>query len=150
MSRLEAVQKHPRHFGQLKPRSRGLRKRLWLSPSTLWKRQCHHQHRDWRDSYQSSFLTSLKSTSVSNWSHDVRTDSHTTDSAVVTPEQLASFGRFDLPQQYVSGSSPAVLTAITPCFSFTSTQLPMRLKYGGSGLLNEQVLETYDFFPGPV
>ena len=30
---------------------------------------------------------------------------------IVTPEQLASFGRFDLPQQYVYGSSPAVLTA---------------------------------------
>jgi hypothetical protein len=29
---------------------------------------------------------------------------------VVTPEQLASFGRFSVPQQYVSGSSPAVLT----------------------------------------
>jgi hypothetical protein len=68
---------------------------------------------------------------------------------VVTPSQLAAFGRFDLPQQYVYGSSPAVYTddynmllmmidaATDECESMAAT-----------ACLNEQVLLTFDFFPG--
>lgn len=68
---------------------------------------------------------------------------------VITPGRLASFGRFDLPQQFVYGQSPAVLTddwqllltmieaATDECESMAAT-----------ACLNEQVLLTFDFFPG--
>ncbi len=68
---------------------------------------------------------------------------------VVTPEQLASFGRFDLPQQYVSGSSPAVLTADYSMLQLYIDAATDEVETtAAQACLNEQVLETYDFFPG--
>lgn len=68
---------------------------------------------------------------------------------VVTPEQLASFGRFDLPQKYVYGSSPAVYTddyqlLLTMIEAATDEVETM----AATACLNEQVLLTFDFFPG--
>lgn len=68
---------------------------------------------------------------------------------VITPEQLASFGRFDVPQKYVYGSSPAVYTddyqlLLTMIEAATDEVESM----AAQACLNEQVLETYDYFPG--
>jgi hypothetical protein len=68
---------------------------------------------------------------------------------VITPGQLASFGRFDLPQQYVYGSSPTVYTddyqmLLTMIDAATDEVESM----AAQACLNEQVLLTLDFFPG--
>jgi hypothetical protein len=68
---------------------------------------------------------------------------------VITPEQLASFGRFDVPQKYAYGSSPAVLTddyqmLLTMIEAATDEIESM----AAQACLSEQRLETYDFFPG--
>jgi hypothetical protein len=68
---------------------------------------------------------------------------------VVTPEQLSSFGRFDLPQKYQYGSSPAVLTddyqmLLTMIDAATDEVESM----AATACLNEQVLLTFDWFPG--
>jgi hypothetical protein len=68
---------------------------------------------------------------------------------VVTPEQLASFGRFDVPQKYVYGASPSVLTddyqmLLTMIEAATDEVESMCAQ----ACLNEQVLLTFDFFPG--
>ncbi len=68
---------------------------------------------------------------------------------VITPEQLAAFGRFDVPQKYVYGSSPAVYTddyqlLLTMIEASTDEVESM----AATACLNEQVLLTFDFFPG--
>lgn len=69
-------------------------------------------------------------------------------SVIVTPEQLAAFGRFDVPEQYVSGSSPLTLTvdyALLQLFIEAATdQVEV---FAATACLTETVLETYDFFP---
>src|SRR5277367_4616848 len=67
---------------------------------------------------------------------------------VVTPAQLASFGRFDIPQQYVTGYSPQTLTA-----DYAMLELFIEAATGQVEILaqtaceTEQVLLTLDFFP---
>jgi len=66
----------------------------------------------------------------------------------VTPEQLAAFGRFDVPQQFVTGSSPAVLTqdyALLQLFIEAATDQVEIM--AATACLTETILETYDFFP---
>ncbi len=68
---------------------------------------------------------------------------------VVTPAQLASFGRFDLPLQYVAGSSPLVLTddyAMLLVYIEAATDEVESM--AAQACLNEQIVETYDYFPG--
>src|SRR5882672_5761255 len=68
--------------------------------------------------------------------------------SVITPEQLAAFGRFDIPQKYVTGSSPQVLTAdyaLLQTFIAAATDEVETL--AAQACLNEQVLLTFDFFP---
>lgn len=67
---------------------------------------------------------------------------------VVSPQRLAAFGRFDLPEQYVSGSSPAVTTddyALLLTFIQASTEEVEKLAQWA--ILTEQVVETADFYP---
>ena len=68
---------------------------------------------------------------------------------VITPEQLASFGRFDVPQKYVYGSLPAVYTddyqmLLTMIEAATDEVESM----AAQACLNEQIQLTFDFFPG--
>jgi hypothetical protein len=68
---------------------------------------------------------------------------------VVTPEQLASFGRFDLPQKYVYGSSPAVYTDdYQMLLTFIEAATDEVESMAAQACLNEQILLTFDFFPG--
>jgi hypothetical protein len=67
---------------------------------------------------------------------------------VVSVAQLCAFGRFDVPQQYVSGSSPQVETddyALLELFIEAATDEVETT--AAQACLNEQVLLTYDFFP---
>ena len=67
---------------------------------------------------------------------------------VVTPEQLAAFGRFDVPQQYVTGSSPQVETddyALLELFIEAATDEVETT--AAQACLNEEVLLTFDYFP---
>jgi hypothetical protein len=67
---------------------------------------------------------------------------------VVSVAQLCAFGRFDVPQQYVSGSSPQVETddyALLELFIEAATDEVEST--AAQACLNEQVLLTYDFFP---
>jgi hypothetical protein len=69
-------------------------------------------------------------------------------SPVITPAQLAAFGRFDVPQQYVTGSSPQVLTAdyaLLQLFIQAATDQIEILAQ--TACLTEQVVLTLDFFP---
>lgn len=67
---------------------------------------------------------------------------------VLTPEQLASFGRFDLPEQYVANSSPQVQTAdytwIQTMIAAATDQVETIAQ---TACQSEQVLFTLDFFP---
>ena len=68
---------------------------------------------------------------------------------VVTPGQVAAFGRFACPQQYVVGSSPQTLT---DDYSLLLTMIEAATDtvedWAATACLQEQILETYDFFPG--
>jgi hypothetical protein len=67
---------------------------------------------------------------------------------VVTPSRLAAFGRFDVPQQYVTGSSPQTLTddyALMETFIAAATDQIEILAQ--TAIQTEQVLYTLDFFP---
>ncbi len=71
------------------------------------------------------------------------------ETPVITPEQLAAFGRFDVPQQYVVGSSPQVLTddyALLQTFIEAATDEVETT--AAQACLNEQILLTFDSFPG--
>ncbi|MGA8877951.1 MAG: head-tail connector protein [Candidatus Korobacteraceae bacterium] len=67
---------------------------------------------------------------------------------VITPAQLAAFGRFDVPQQYVTGSSPQTLTAdyslLETFISAATEQVEIMAQ---TACLQEQVLLTLDFWP---
>ena len=67
---------------------------------------------------------------------------------VVSVEQLCSFGRFDVPQQYVTGSSPQVETddyALLELFIEAATDEVETM--AAQACLYEQVLLTFDYFP---
>ena len=68
---------------------------------------------------------------------------------IITPQQLAAFGRFDLPEQFVFGSSPAVLTDEWELLlTFISAATDEVEEMAATACLTEQVLEVYDVFPG--
>lgn len=68
---------------------------------------------------------------------------------VVTPFQLAAFGRFDPPQMYVDGTSPAVYTDdYQLLLDFIEAATDEVESMAAQSCLNEQVLLTFDFFPG--
>src|ERR1700680_1690163 len=68
---------------------------------------------------------------------------------VVTPVQLASFGRFDVPQQFVTGSSPQTLTGdysnLLLYIEAATDQIEIMAQ---TACELEQVQLTLDFFPG--
>lgn len=68
---------------------------------------------------------------------------------VITPEALSVFGRWDLPQQFVPGSSPAVFTEeYQELLDFISAATDEVETLAATACLNEQILETYNYFPG--
>ena len=68
---------------------------------------------------------------------------------VVTPEQLAAFGRFDCPQKYVVGSSPAVYTDdYELLLTFIDAATDEVESTAAQACVTEQVLLTFDSFPG--
>jgi hypothetical protein len=64
---------------------------------------------------------------------------------VVTPSQLASFGRFDLPPQFVTGPCPDDYGMLEIMIEAATDEVE---SMAAQACLNEQILETYDFFPG--
>lgn len=66
----------------------------------------------------------------------------------VTPEQLASFGRFDIPQKYVYGSETEYTADYLLIQTFIEAATDEVENMAAQACLNEQVIETYDFFPG--
>jgi hypothetical protein len=67
---------------------------------------------------------------------------------IITPQQLSVFGRFDLPQQFVLGSSPAVLTdEWDQILMFIEAATDEVEEMAATACLTEQVLETYNCFP---
>jgi hypothetical protein len=66
----------------------------------------------------------------------------------ITPARLAAFGRFDAPQQYVTDSSPAVLTddyALMETFIAAAyEQVEILAQWA---IQTQQVVESADFFP---
>lgn len=68
--------------------------------------------------------------------------------AVVTPEQVASFGRFDCPPQYDS-VSPQVLNADYQMLQLMIEAATDQVEImSATAMINETVLLTLDFFPG--
>ena len=68
---------------------------------------------------------------------------------VVTPEQVAAFGRFCCPQQYVVGSSPVMETEEYSLLeTFIEAATDTVEDWAATACLNEQVLLTFDYFPG--
>lgn len=67
----------------------------------------------------------------------------------VTPQQLAAFGRFDLPQQFVFGSSPAVLTDEWELLLTFITAAREEVEHiAQTCCFFQQILEVYNCFPG--
>ena len=69
-------------------------------------------------------------------------------SAVVTPEQLAAFGRFDCPEQYSSTSPLTVNVDYELVQTFIEAATDQVESLAAVACLTEEVLETYDYFPG--
>jgi len=69
-------------------------------------------------------------------------------SPVVTPEQLAAFGRFDCPEQYSSLSPLTVSVDYELVQTFIEAATDQVESLAAVACLTEQVLETYDYFPG--
>jgi hypothetical protein len=69
--------------------------------------------------------------------------------AVLTPAQVAAFGRFDCPEQYMAGTSPL---AVNPYYTLVETFIDAATDevetLAATACVTEQVYETYDFFPG--
>jgi uncharacterized phiE125 gp8 family phage protein len=61
---------------------------------------------------------------------------------LVTPEQLASFGRFDIPQNSPMTADYQMLQLFIEAATDQVEQL------AATATVTEQILETYDFFPG--
>jgi hypothetical protein len=67
---------------------------------------------------------------------------------IITPEQLASFGRFDLPQMYCYGSTTVYTEDYQLLLTFIEAATDEIEEMAATACLAEQVLETYDCFPG--
>jgi hypothetical protein len=67
---------------------------------------------------------------------------------VVTPSQLASFGRFDLPQQYVYGSTTQLTDDYQMLLTYIEAATDEVESMAAQACLNEQMLLTFDYFPG--
>jgi hypothetical protein len=68
---------------------------------------------------------------------------------IVTIPQLCNFARVDVPEQFVSGSSPQTLTDDWDTMQlFIDAATDTVEIMAATACLNEQVLETYDYFPG--
>jgi hypothetical protein len=68
---------------------------------------------------------------------------------IITPQQLAAFGIFDLPEQYVFGSSPAVYTEEWQLLlDFIESATDEVEHIAQTACLNETVVETHNCFPG--
>ncbi len=70
------------------------------------------------------------------------------ENPVITPERLAAFGRFDVPQQYISGSSPVTQTddySLLEVFIQAATEQVEIMAQ--TACQTEQILLTLDFFP---
>jgi hypothetical protein len=67
---------------------------------------------------------------------------------VVTPEQLSSFGRFDMPQQYVDGSSQPYTDDYQLLLTFIEAATDEIESTAATACINEQILLTFDYFPG--
>jgi hypothetical protein len=69
-------------------------------------------------------------------------------SPVITPQQLAVFGHFDCPEQYVPNSSPQTqtieFTMLETFIEAATDQIETMAQYAG---LTEQLVLTLDFFP---
>ena len=67
---------------------------------------------------------------------------------VVTPEELASFARFDLPAQFDTSSPPNTTADYALIEAFIEAASDQVEVLTGRALITERILETYDFFPG--
>lgn len=68
---------------------------------------------------------------------------------IVTPQQLAVFGKFNLPQQFVFGSSPAVLSDKWEMLLMYIDAATDEVEHmAQTACLNETVLEVHNCFPG--
>jgi hypothetical protein len=71
------------------------------------------------------------------------------ESEVVTVPQLCNFARIDYPEQYVAGSSPQTLTDDWTMYQlFIDTARDTVESMAATACLNEQILQTADYFPG--
>lgn len=71
------------------------------------------------------------------------------ETPVITPEQLAAFGRWDCPQMYVGASSPQVYTDdYELLLTFIEAATDEVETMAAQACLNEQILLTFDAFPG--
>ena len=66
---------------------------------------------------------------------------------IVTPEQLASFGRFDLPSQYDTSSPPNYTPDWANLLLFIEAATDQIEVMAATACTTETVLECYDFFP---
>jgi hypothetical protein len=70
------------------------------------------------------------------------------DQPVITPEQLADFGRFDCPSEYCDENSPpTVSVAYTNLELYIQAAQDQIETLAATACLNEQILLTLDFFP---
>ena len=67
---------------------------------------------------------------------------------VVTPAQLASFGRFDMPQMYEYGSTSVYTADYQMLLMYIDAATTVVEDMAATACLTEQVLLTLDFFPG--
>jgi hypothetical protein len=68
---------------------------------------------------------------------------------VISVPQLCNFARVDVPQQYVTGASPQTETPDWSMYElFISAATDEIESMAATACLQEQVLETYDYFPG--
>jgi hypothetical protein len=67
---------------------------------------------------------------------------------VVTPEELASFSRFDLPDQFDTASPPNVTSDYALIQAFIEAASDQVEQMTARALVTERIVETYDYFPG--
>lgn len=67
---------------------------------------------------------------------------------VVLPEDLASFGRFDCPEQYTSTSPLVTNPDYTLLQTFIEAATDQIEIMAQTAMITESIVETYDFFPG--
>ena len=67
---------------------------------------------------------------------------------VVTPEQLAAFGRFDVPDQYDTSSPPNLTADYELLLEFIEAATDAVETIAAVACISEETLLTFDFFPG--